>query len=100
MADAFTSGSTFPLNHTNQDNYELQNYTSITHGTQFIKFGVRFREETENNYSTNNFLGQFNFDSIGAYAIMQQGIALGCRFRPSSPTAAGRSSFSSTRAIR
>jgi hypothetical protein len=77
VADAFTSGSTFALNHQFQDNYELQNYTSITHGAQFIKFGARFREGTENLYNTNNFLGQFNFDSITQYAIMQQGIAQG-----------------------
>jgi hypothetical protein len=77
VADAFTSGSTFPLNHTFQDNYELQNYTSITHGAHFIKFGARFREATENLYSTNNYLGQFNFASINAYAIMQAGIAAG-----------------------
>ena len=30
-----------------------------------------------NSYATNNFLGQFNFDSIAAYAVMQQGIAQG-----------------------
>ncbi len=75
VSDAFTTGSTFPLNRQFQDNYELQNYTSITHGAHFIKFGVRFREGTENLYNTNNFLGQFNFDSISAYAIMQAGIA-------------------------
>ncbi len=75
--DAFTAGSTFPLNYTHQGNWELQNYTSITHGTQFIKFGVRVREATESIYATSNYLGQFSFASINAYAIMQQGIAQG-----------------------
>ena len=37
---AFVDGGSFNLNFTNQDNYELQNYTSLTKGTQFIKFGV------------------------------------------------------------
>jgi hypothetical protein len=77
VTDAFTSGSSFPLNFNNQDNYEFQNYTSITHGTHFIKFGARLRGSQLNNRATSNFNGQFNFDSITAYAIMQQGIAQG-----------------------
>jgi hypothetical protein len=77
VADAFTAGSTFPLDYTHQGNWELQNYTSITHGTQFIKFGVRIREATESLYRTANFLGQFNFASINAYSVMQQGLAQG-----------------------
>jgi len=77
VADAFTSGSSFPLDYTHQKNYEWQNYTSITHGTQFIKFGARFREANLKSYSTNDFNGQFNFTDIGSYALMQQGIAQG-----------------------
>ncbi len=77
VADAFTTGSTFPYNHTYQNNYEFQNYTSITHGAHFIKFGARLREAALNSYQTNNFTGQFNFDSIQSYAIMEQGIAAG-----------------------
>ena len=77
VADAFTSGSTIINNFTHTNNYEVQNYTSITHGTHFIKFGVRLRESVISNNSTNNFTGQFNFLNIGAYQIMQQGIAAG-----------------------
>jgi len=65
--DEFAFGSNFPLQYTNQDNYELQNYTSITHGTQFIKFGARLREGTEASYYTTNFAGQYIFDSLAAY---------------------------------
>jgi hypothetical protein len=75
VAGAFTSGSNFPLQYSNNDSYELQNYTSITHGAQFLKFGTRLRGYDNNSYSTNNFPGQFNFTSITAYQIMQQGIA-------------------------
>jgi len=64
---AFAFGSNFPLQYTNQDNYELQNYTSISHGTQFIKFGTRLREGTEASYYTTNFTGQYIFDSLAAY---------------------------------
>ena len=65
--DAFSYGSSFPLQYTNQDNFELQNYTSITHGTQFIKFGTRLREGTEASYYTTNFTGQYIFDSLASY---------------------------------
>ena len=80
VQDAFTAGSTILTNFTNQDNFELQNYTSITHGTHFIKFGVRIRGNTQNTASTNNFTGQFNFLNIAAYQIMEQGIAQGLSF--------------------
>ena len=65
--DEFAFGSNFPLQYTNQDNFELQNFTSITHGTQFIKFGARLREGTEASYFTTNFSGQYIFDSLAAY---------------------------------
>jgi hypothetical protein len=74
---AFTQGSNYLQQYTNQGNYEFQNYTSITHGTQFIKFGGRLREVRQSNYTTNNFLGQFNFSGINAYSIMQMGMAAG-----------------------
>jgi hypothetical protein len=77
VANAFTQGSNYLQQYTNAGNYEFQNYTSITHGTQFIKFGARVREVRQSNYTTNNFLGQFNFANINSYSIMQQGIAQG-----------------------
>jgi Carboxypeptidase regulatory-like domain len=77
VADAFTTGSTFASDYTHQRNYEYQNYTSITHGTHFVKFGGRIRGAQLANYNTNNFTGQFNFTSLQSYALMQQGIAQG-----------------------
>jgi len=65
--DEFALGSNFPYQYTNQDNFELQNYTSVAHGTQFIKFGARLREGTEATYYTTNFTGQYIFDSLAAY---------------------------------
>src|ERR1700751_180285 len=47
--------------------YELQNYTSISHGTHFIKFGVRLRGITDSNFSTTGFNGEYIFPSIQAY---------------------------------
>jgi hypothetical protein len=77
VAGAFTSGSDYPRQYTKNNTYELQNYTSITHGAQFIKFGARIRGYDYTTYTTNNFPGQFSFTSITAYQIMQQGIAQG-----------------------
>jgi hypothetical protein len=74
VSDGFTTGSSLISNFTHNNNYELQNYTSITHGTQFIKFGVRIRGNTTDTAQTNDFTGQFNFSNITAYQIMQQGI--------------------------
>ncbi|MBZ5602642.1 MAG: carboxypeptidase regulatory-like domain-containing protein [Acidobacteriia bacterium] len=72
---AFDSGSNYPLSYAHTDSHELQNYTSITHGSQFIKFGARIRGNQYTNYSENNFPGQFTFLDLTSYAIMQQGIA-------------------------
>ena len=77
VANAFTTGSNYLQTYTNTGNYEYQNYTSITHGTQFIKFGGRIREVRTSNYTTSNFLGQFNFSNIHSYSIMQSGMAAG-----------------------
>ena len=64
---AFSIGSNFPLQYTNQDNFELQNSTSIVHGAQFFKFGARIREAQDASYYTTNFTGQYVFDSLAAY---------------------------------
>ncbi|HXP68057.1 MAG TPA: carboxypeptidase regulatory-like domain-containing protein [Candidatus Dormibacteraeota bacterium] len=56
--------------------YELQNYTSISHGTHFIKFGVRLRGVTDSNFSTTGFNGEYIFPSIQAY---QAALAIGAQ---------------------
>jgi Carboxypeptidase regulatory-like domain/TonB dependent receptor len=62
VSGAFTSGGApFSLNFTDNDTYELQNYTSMTHGTHAIKFGARLREYKLNSQSTSNFNGTFTF---------------------------------------
>ena len=44
-----------------QNNYELQNYTSLIHGNHVFKFGGRFRYTHDTNYSTQGFNGSFIF---------------------------------------
>jgi hypothetical protein len=47
--------------------YELQNYTSISHGTHTIRFGGRFRRDSDSNYSPNGYGGTFSFlGGVGA----------------------------------
>ncbi|HEX4426486.1 MAG TPA: carboxypeptidase-like regulatory domain-containing protein [Terriglobales bacterium] len=49
-----------------ENHYELQNYTSISHGTHFFKFGGRLRVLRDSNNATENFNGVFNFPSLVA----------------------------------
>jgi hypothetical protein len=78
VAGAFTggaanSGSTFM----NQDSYEFQNYTTISHGTHLIRFGARLRGTLEATGTDQNFNGTFNFASIANYALTLSGLAQG-----------------------
>src|ERR1700722_15405946 len=77
VGDGFTTGSNFAIAYAHNQTYEFQNYTSITHKTHFIKFGTRLRGYLQGNYTTNNFPGQFTWNSIGAYTSFLQGVAAG-----------------------
>jgi hypothetical protein len=50
-----------------QDHYELQNYTSISHGKHFIKLGGRLRAVHEVNTSGAGFNGSYTFTSLTNY---------------------------------
>ena len=43
--------------------YEFQNYTSMSHGKHFLKFGARLRASRDVNESMSNFNGSFSFGS-------------------------------------
>src|SRR5262249_19784620 len=45
------------------DRYEFQNYTSMTLGKHFLKFGVRLRASEDSNLADSNFNGTFSFGS-------------------------------------
>ncbi len=77
VGDAFATGTNFPLTYNHNNNLEYQNYTSITHKAHFIKFGARLREALQDNYTTNNFPGNFSWQSIGAYTQFLEGVAAG-----------------------
>ncbi|HTW64404.1 MAG TPA: carboxypeptidase regulatory-like domain-containing protein [Bryobacteraceae bacterium] len=61
-----------------ENHYELQNYTTISSGAHTIKFGVRTRAVTINNFSGQNFGGTYNFN--GGYAPI-----LDANFQPVMP---------------
>src|SRR3984957_4497917 len=60
-----------------QDHYELQNYTSIAAGKQFVKFGGRLRVTHEVSTSGAGFNGAFTFPSIQAYDAAVQALESG-----------------------
>ncbi len=49
-----------------QDHYELQNYTSVVHGTHMFKFGGRLRAVRDASFSQSGFNGTFIFSSLDA----------------------------------
>lgn len=91
---AFTGGgnsSGTPIDTENR--YELQNYTSIVHGTHFIKFGGRLRATNDQSSSNSGFNGIFTFSSLTAYSNL---LANGGKCPPGSSASCGPSQFSIT----
>ena len=75
---AFTSGgSSSGTSVSHQDHYELQNFTSISHGKHFIKFGGRLRGTLYSSNEDAGFNGSYNFASLSAYQITVNGLAAG-----------------------
>ncbi len=79
-----------------QNHYELQNYTSVSHGNHFIRFGGRLRALTESSQSTANFNGTFVFPSLAAYQITQIGLQQGQSAAQIRAAGGGASQFSLT----
>jgi len=62
---AFTGGGNSEgLIRTTENSYELQNYTSITHGNHLIKFGARLRGIDDSEFTETNFNSTFVFSPI------------------------------------
>ncbi len=72
---AFTGGGSSQGTVTsNQDHYELQNYTSIAHGKHLIKFGGRLRRTLFSSNQDSGFNGSYNFSSLTAYQTTEIGL--------------------------
>jgi len=74
----FTGGGSSSGTQTDhQDHYEVQNYTSISAGKHFVKFGARLRVVHDVNVSKAGFNGTYTFPDLMTYANAQQGLPIG-----------------------
>src|SRR6202043_1211813 len=64
LGDFTRGGSSSGTQTDHQDHYELQNYTSISQGKHFVKFGGRLRAIHELNVSSAGFNGTYTFTSF------------------------------------
>jgi len=98
------------------ERYELQNYTSMSHGKHFLKFGARLRATRDSNESQSGFNGNFNFGlrenpncppnstpdtcpkitGIQAYQMTVQGLAQGMTLDQIIAAGGGASQYSIT----
>jgi len=60
-----------------QNHYEIQNYTQWVHKNHTIKFGVRFRDITDDSLASSGFNGTYSFSSLDAYTLTLQQLNLG-----------------------
>jgi hypothetical protein len=97
VSGAFSGGG-FGGNGSNsvQSSYELQDYTSVALRKNFVKFGVRFRDDPESSTSTSDFNGAFTFNSIQAYQITEKGLQAGLTPAQIQANGGGASQFSLT----
>lgn len=61
-------GASSGLQSDHSDHFELQNYTSISAGKHFVKFGGRLRAVHDVNLSSAGFNGSYTFTGIGSYS--------------------------------
>ncbi|SEG45394.1 Carboxypeptidase regulatory-like domain-containing protein [Bryocella elongata] len=65
---AFTGGGAqSQQSRDHQDQWELQEYFSISEGKHFIRTGMRFRANRDANFSRSNYNGQFTFPDLTTY---------------------------------
>ena len=69
VLDEFTGGGAVSGTQSDhQDHYELQNYTSISQGKHFTKFGGRLRVIHEVSMSSAGFNGTYTFSDLTTYS--------------------------------
>ncbi len=67
VSAAFSAGgSGVGISDSRDRNYELQNYTSVSHGAHSFKYGIRLRVDNISSLSPSNFNGNYSFQgSLG-----------------------------------
>jgi hypothetical protein len=97
VLSAFTDGGASSGEGSSQeDRYELQNYTSLTLNKHLLKFGGRLRGVSLSDRSTQNYNGTFTFTSLDAYRITLQGLQGGLSMAQIRTLGGGPSQFSIT----
>ncbi len=97
VAGAFNGGGYGGGNdYTVQNSYEFQDYTSVSLKKNFLKFGLRLRDDPESSTSTSDFSGSFTFPSIAAYQITEQGLQAGLTPAQIQANGGGASQFALT----
>jgi uncharacterized membrane protein YgcG len=68
LGNFIRGGSSSGMQTDHQDHYELQNYTSVSQGKHFVKFGGRLRAIHELSVSSAGFNGTYTFTSFPNYS--------------------------------
>jgi len=72
-----TGGSSSQTAQDHQNQYEFQDYATLSHGSQAIHFGTRLRAYNDVNFSESGTNGSYTFTSLGAYIITLRDEAAG-----------------------
>lgn len=78
VLDAFSGGGPgLSLSFNNQDRFEVQNMTSHSLGTHFVRWGGLMRGGLLKDQSTQNYAGTFTFTSLDSYRVTLMGVSAG-----------------------
>ncbi len=95
VLDAFTGGgSPVSLSFTNRSVLELQNNSTVTHGTHLLRWGGRLRGVNLNDQDTQNYTGTFTFSSLDTYRVTLMGRQAGWAPQQIRAAGGGASQFS------
>ncbi len=72
-----TGGNSDQTAQDHQNQYEFQDYATLSHGNQAIHFGTRLRAYNDTNLSLSGTNGSYTFTSIGAYSVALRNAAAG-----------------------
>ena len=95
VLDAFVSGgSPQLLAYTNQDRFELQNFTTLVSGRHNFRWGGLLRGISLDDRATQNYAGTFTFTSLNSYRLTVLGVQRGLTPDQIRASGGGASQFS------
>ena len=78
VLDAFTGGGPpLTVSFNNQDRWEVQNLTTVTHGAHVVRWGGRVRGIALTDQDTQNYVGSYTFNTLEAYRLTLAGLQAG-----------------------